>query len=115
MAHLVRKELIELRADPRLFGIVMMAPIIQLTVLGYAASTDVKDVPLLVVDGDRSDGQPPPDQPLRRLGQLRDCRTWSATPTRSSGYLERGEAWMALTIPPRSAPTSPPAGRGRCR
>ena len=55
VAHLVRKELIELRADPRLFGIVVLAPIIQLTVLGYAATTDVKDVPLLVVDGDRSE------------------------------------------------------------
>ena len=50
----LKKELIELRADPRLFGVVIMAPIIQLTVLGYAATTDVKDVPLLVVDGDRS-------------------------------------------------------------
>ena len=52
--HFLKKELIELRADPRLFGVVIMAPIIQLTVLGYAATTDVKDVPLLVVDGDRS-------------------------------------------------------------
>ena len=48
--HMVRKELIELRQDPRLFGIVIMAPIIQLTMLGYAATTDVRDVPLVVVD-----------------------------------------------------------------
>ena len=32
-----------------------LAPLIQLTVLGYAANTDVKDVPMLVVDGDRSE------------------------------------------------------------
>ena len=52
--HLVRKELLELRQDPRLFGIVIMAPIIQLGVLGYAATTDVKDVPIVIVDADRS-------------------------------------------------------------
>ena len=52
--HLMRKELLELKQDPRLFGIVIIAPIIQLTVLGYAATTDVKDIPIIVVDTDRS-------------------------------------------------------------
>ena len=52
--HLIRKEFLELRREPRLFGIVIMAPIIQLTMLGYAATTDVRDVPVVVADGDRS-------------------------------------------------------------
>ena len=52
--HLMRKELLELRQDPRLFGIVILAPIIQLSVLGYAATTDVKDIPIAIVDADRS-------------------------------------------------------------
>ena len=43
---LVWKELIELRQDPRLFGIVVMAPIIQLVALGYAATTDIRNVPI---------------------------------------------------------------------
>ena len=34
LMHVVRKEFLELRQDPRLFGIVIMAPIIQLTLLG---------------------------------------------------------------------------------
>ena len=40
--------------NPRLFGVVIVAPILQLTMLGYAATTDVKDVPVVVADGDRS-------------------------------------------------------------
>src|ERR671923_1574310 len=52
--HLMRKELLELRQDPKLFGIVILAPIIQLTMLGYAATTDVRNVPVVVVDEDRS-------------------------------------------------------------
>jgi ABC-2 type transport system permease protein len=51
---LIRKELIELRRDPRLFAIVIVAPLVQLTLLGYAATTDVRDVPLVVADEDRS-------------------------------------------------------------
>ena len=51
---MIWKELLELRQDPRLFGIVIMAPIIQLIMLGYAATTDVENVPIVVVDADRS-------------------------------------------------------------
>jgi ABC-2 type transport system permease protein len=96
--HLLRKELIELRADPRLFGIVIMAPIIQLCVLGYAATTDVQDVPLLVVDGDRSEAS-------RRLVSRFDASAnfvivdVIADPGEVERYLEHGDAWMALTIP----------------
>ena len=53
---LVVKEFLELRLNPKLFGIVIIAPILQLTMLGYAATTDVKDVPVVVADGDRSSG-----------------------------------------------------------
>ena len=34
LAHIIRKEFLELRQDPRLFGIVIIAPIVQLTMLG---------------------------------------------------------------------------------
>jgi ABC-2 type transport system permease protein len=100
VAHLVRKELIELRADPRLFGIVVLAPIIQLTVLGYAASTDVKDVPLLVVDGDRSEAS------RRLISRFDASANFVIVDVVSDAgliepALERGQAWMALTVPPR--------------
>ena len=45
LRHLMRKELLELRQDSKLFGILFVAPLIQLTFLGYAATTDVKNVP----------------------------------------------------------------------
>ena len=48
------KEVIELRQDPRIFGIIFIAPVVQLTVLGYAATTDVRHVPIVIVDSDRS-------------------------------------------------------------
>ena len=50
LRFLVWKEFLELRMNPRLFGVVVVAPILQLTLLGYAATTDVRDVPMVVVE-----------------------------------------------------------------
>jgi ABC-2 type transport system permease protein len=98
LRHLMRKELLELRQDPKLFGVLFIAPIIQLTFLGYAATTDVKNVPILVVDSDRT----PASQRLieafsgspyftivSMVGSVNDI----------DPSLESGDAWMALSIP----------------
>ena len=54
LLFMIWKELLELRQDKRMLPIVFVAPVLQLVVLGYAATTDVKNVPMVVVDGDRS-------------------------------------------------------------
>jgi len=51
---LMWKELLELKQNPRLFPVIFLAPLIELTVLGYAATTDVRDIPVVVADTDRS-------------------------------------------------------------
>jgi ABC-2 type transport system permease protein len=98
--HLMRKELLELRQDPRLFGIVIIAPILQLTVLGYAATTDVKDVPMIVVDSDRSAYS----RELIARFDASDNFTVAAVLDSTNDidpWLEDGRAWLALNIPPR--------------
>ena len=100
LRHLVRKELIELRRDPRLFGIVIIAPIVQLTMLGYAATTDVHDVPMVVVDQDRSAESRALIEPVRRVAELRGRGRGRRRRARSRRLWTRGRAWMALTIPP---------------
>jgi ABC-2 type transport system permease protein len=97
--HLVRKELLELRQDPRLFGIVIMAPLVQLGVLGYAVTTDVKDVPLVVVDADRS------GESRTLIARFQASENFKLVGLLSSideidRWLDSGDAWMALTIPP---------------
>jgi ABC-2 type transport system permease protein len=52
--HIIRKEFFQLRRDPRMLTIVIIAPIIQLMFLGYAATLDVKDIPVVVCDMDNS-------------------------------------------------------------
>jgi len=54
IGHLIRKEFIQLKRDPRLLPIVFIPPVIQLILLGYAANLDVKRLPLMVYDADKS-------------------------------------------------------------
>jgi ABC-2 type transport system permease protein len=96
--HLIRKEFLELRQDPRLFGIVIMAPLIQLTMLGYAATTDVRNVPLVVVDQDRSAAS------RELISRFEASENFAVVDSLTSldavdAYLDEGEAWMALAIP----------------
>jgi ABC-2 type transport system permease protein len=96
--HLMRKEFLELRQDPRLFGVVIIAPIMQLTVLGYAATTDVKDVPIAIVDADRST---PSRDLIHRFEASSNFKIvgMPGSTDEIDRYLDRGEAWMAISIP----------------
>ena len=96
---LIRKEFLELRRSPQLLRIVIVAPVLQLTLLGYAATTDVKNVPVIVVDGDRST--------LSRALLER----FAASPyfeivaeeldaSAIDDDLARGRAWLAIIVPP---------------
>jgi ABC-2 type transport system permease protein len=98
LIHLVWKEFLELRQNPRLFGIVIIAPIIQLTMLGYAATTDVRDVPVIVADGDRS---PASRELIARFDGSRNFTVIGVVTTvrEVDPYLQRGDAWLALAIP----------------
>jgi len=95
---LIWKELIELRQDPRLFGIVVLAPIIQLFLLAYAATTDVRNVPIIVADADRSSAS---RELVNRFDASPSFTVLSivGSPAEIDAPLERGEAWMALVVP----------------
>src|ERR1044071_1384242 len=96
--HVMRKEFLELKSDPRLFGVVVLAPMLQLVMLGYAASTDVNNVPIAVVDEDRS------SQSRDLIARFDASPNFSIIDVLTSmpqvdAYLDRGRAWMVLAIP----------------
>ncbi|MBM4161927.1 MAG: ABC transporter permease, partial [Ignavibacteria bacterium] len=51
---LLKKEFGQLFKDPRLLPIVFVAPVIQLTLLGFAASLDVKNISMVLCDLDKT-------------------------------------------------------------
>jgi ABC-2 type transport system permease protein len=53
LMSLIRKEFIQILRDPRTLILVLVIPIMQLILLGYSATSDVRNVPLAVFDQDR--------------------------------------------------------------
>src|SRR4030095_13077193 len=98
LGHIIRKEFLELRQDPRLFGVVVIAPIIQLTMLGYAATTDIHDVPVVVADGARTARGPELNAKLGASPNFSVVATVT-TVNEIETFLELGNAWLALSIP----------------
>jgi ABC-2 type transport system permease protein len=96
--YVMWKEVLELRQDPRIFGLIFVAPVVQLAILGYAATTDIRNVPIVIVDADRSPGS----QEL--IGRFTGAGLFQLVDLVSDArdidrYLESGDAWMALSIP----------------
>lgn len=53
LLSLIRKEVLQILRDPNTLLIAVMIPIVELFLLGYAATNDVRNVPLAVWDQDR--------------------------------------------------------------
>jgi ABC-2 type transport system permease protein len=54
LAALIRKEFIQIMRDPRTLALTFVIPVVMLLLLGYAATNDVRNVPLAVFDQDHS-------------------------------------------------------------
>ena len=109
--YVMWKEIIELRQDPRIFGIIFIAPVLQLAILGYAATTDIHNVPVVVVDSDRSAASQELISRFTGSG-IFDIVEVVSNLREVDRYLESGDAWMALSIPAsygRSITTGMPA------
>ena len=93
------KEILELRQTPRLLFLIIVAPILQLTLLGYAATTDIRHVPIVVVDGDRS---PRSRQLIERFSASPYFSVVGEemSPRGVDRDLALGRAWLAIIVPP---------------
>ena len=96
---LLVKELTQIRRDKSLFGLLLIAPVIQLLILGFAATTDVRDITLAVRDNDHSWHS---REYVRALGASGYFHTSAiAGPAAQDGArLVSGQAGLVLVIPP---------------
>jgi ABC-2 type transport system permease protein len=100
--HIIIKELLQVRRDKRMFGLSILAPIVQLILLGYAATTDVNSIPLAVYD---QDGTSTSRELISRFTNsgyfvLTDQVHDYATIERE---IEHGKIWLAVVIPRKFA------------
>lgn len=108
--RMMRKEWRQMLRDIRMRGIIFVAPMIQLVMFGYAVSTDVRNVPVVVADQDRSADSRALIERLTASGYFRVVET--VEPGRGiPTALERGSALVGIEIPPRFG-ADRRAGRG---
>ena len=99
LSSLIRKEFIQIIRDPRTLVIALLIPMMQLFLLGYAATNDVRNIPLAIFDQDRG----PAARDLLDAYRVSDyfALTYdvdSADEIRT--LIDSGEAGAGLIIPP---------------
>ncbi|MGM0576900.1 MAG: ABC transporter permease [Myxococcota bacterium] len=92
------KEVRQIVRDPRLAGMLLLAPLIQLTLLGYAVNLDVEHVQTVVADQDRSGASRALVRDLV-AGEAFDLVGTTPDAEVAVEHLSRGDASIALVIP----------------
>src|SRR5512140_2371092 len=96
--HIVRKEFLQLRQDRKMFGISFIAPVFQLIILGYAATFDVSDIPMVVCDFDSSPASRELIQSFTSTEYFRVAGYYDKI-SDIDAQLDDGHASIALVIP----------------
>ena len=93
-----RKEVIQLRRDRRTLPLVLLAPVVQLLLFGYAATQDVRNVRIAVVDQSRT---PLSRDVYRALAASGSFRVFEA-PDRAAiqALMLKGDATVGLVMTP---------------
>jgi ABC-2 type transport system permease protein len=92
------KEFVQLRRDPRLFPVIFISPVLQLLLLGYAANLDVKYIPSVICDMDRSAASRDFLDGFLNSGYF-SVRARVERMDEIDPYLDDGDAAMAFVIP----------------
>lgn len=95
----VRKEFRELRKDPITLWIAIFVPVLLLVVFAYAIRLDVSDVPLAVVDLDRSAASAGLVESIVNTGHFRVVEQ-TATERGLRHLLDDGSVRIGIVIPP---------------
>jgi len=97
--HLIRKEFIQALRDPRLRLLVVLPPLIQLIIYGYAITFDLKHIITAVFDEDRSQES---RELINRFAATEyfDLRYQVNHPHRLTQLMDRSQITLALRISP---------------
>lgn len=95
---IVRKEFLQFKRDPRMFAIILVAPVVQLILLGYAATLDVDSVRTMIFDQDKSQTSRNLIERFESSGFF-SVDYYAANYNEVTSYLDNGKVMMVLIIP----------------
>ena len=94
----VKKEFLQFKRDPKMFALILIAPVVQLTFLGFAANLDVKLVKTIVYDQDRSTTSRDFIEKFTSSGYFQ-IEKYVSSYDEITDEIDRGKAILALVIP----------------
>ncbi|MFN8481814.1 MAG: ABC transporter permease [Anaerolineae bacterium] len=94
----LRKEFIQIVRDPRTLAVMFFIPIVQLFVLGYAATNDVDHIPTAVLDWDNTRESRTLVDAYRASGYF-DIRYYADNEAELQRLVDGGQARSGLVIP----------------
>jgi ABC-2 type transport system permease protein len=98
IGEIIKKEFFQIRQDKRMLMVSMVAPVLQVLLLGYAATTDITNSTMVVCDMDRTEESRSFVRRFTTSGYFVD-RYSVDRPGEIDRYIEHGEATVALIIP----------------
>jgi ABC-2 type transport system permease protein len=99
LMSIIRKEFIHILRDPRILALIIVIPIVQLFLLGYSATNDVRNVPLAVLDRSRTTQSRALLDAYRAADYFRIAYSVQSE-AEIEALISRGDARAALIIPP---------------
>jgi ABC-2 type transport system permease protein len=96
---LIVKELAQLRRDPRLFGLLVIAPVLELTVLGFVVTNDIRDIDIALRDRDRTSASREFARAVAASGYF-VIRPLDGPDGRDERMLASGQVGLVVVIPP---------------
>ena len=99
LSSIIRKEFIQIWRDPRTLMLALLIPIMQLFLLGYAATNDVRNLPLAVFDQDRGPAARALLDAYRAADYFKIAFDVDSE-TDIQDLIEAGEARLGMIIPP---------------
>jgi ABC-2 type transport system permease protein len=97
LLQVIVKEFLQLRRDRKMIPVLVVGPIVQVLTFGYAANLDVNDIPLLVVDQDRTAESRDLVDRFTSSGHF-DLAATEDTAEKVEPWLVNGRAQVALVI-----------------
>ena len=99
LSALMRKEMLQIVRDPRTLALVFIMPILQLVLLGYAATSDVRNIPLVVLDQDKSPASRTLLESFRAADYFRQAFDVNSESELRS-LIDAGSARAGIIVPP---------------
>lgn len=96
--NIIKKEFLQFRRDPKMFAMILIAPIIQLTFLGYAANLDVENVKLAIFDQDKSEYSRKLIEKYETTGYI-TCENYINSYNEADKLLDGGDVLGVIVIP----------------